>query len=107
MMDKAEYTRQWMKENRQRPSVQEARKRWQQSPKGCYAKQKAAAKHRGIEFTITFEEWWALWEPHWLERGRGRGFKCMGRYGDEGPYSADNVYIADWSENAIGLAEGG
>lgn len=66
------------------------------SPRGRYGAQKAHANARGVAFTLTFEEWWALWEQSgkWHLRGRGVGQYCMARKGDSGGYDPGNVYIA-------------
>lgn len=60
------------------------------------------AKRPGIEFRLSFEEWWAIWElsGRWSERGRGGEKYCMCRFGDVGHYSVGNVFIATNSENA-------
>ena len=70
------------------------------SPKGRYSCQKSKAKERGIEWKFTFEEWWALWEPRWAERGCGKDRLVMARYGDSGPYETTNVRICSLSENS-------
>ena len=56
---------------------------------------KQDAKRRGIDFQLTFEEWYSIWiaSGHWEERGCTRGKYVMSRYGDVGPYSVDNVFI--------------
>lgn len=51
------------------------------------------AAARGIEFEMTFEEWWAIWEPRFADRGRKVGQVVMCRAGDEGPYRTGNVRI--------------
>lgn len=65
----------------------------------AYRGQRRNARVRGIEWAITFPEWWALWEAsgRWSERRQG-GY-CMARVGDRGGYSADNVYICTVSKN--------
>jgi hypothetical protein len=68
-------------------------------PKKRYAQHKASAKVRGIEFTISFDEWWALWAPHWEKRGRGAMDLCMCRKADQGAYEVGNVRIATNKEN--------
>jgi hypothetical protein len=59
----------------------------------------AGAAKRGLLFTLTFEQWWELWEPHWPERGRGALEKCMCRKADRGGYEPGNVRIATNKEN--------
>lgn len=63
--------------------------------------QLCAAERRGIEWKLTFNEWWKIWQDsgHWAERGQGAQKYCMCRYGDVGPYAVGNVYIATNHEN--------
>lgn len=78
----------------------ESRNRWLRTPKGRFYQQKCTAKQRGIEFLLTFEEWWTVWEPHWNERGGQNGDKlCMCRHGDSGAYELNNIFIATNREN--------
>jgi len=60
------------------------------------------AKARNIPFTLTFNEWWDIWQQsgHWEERGHKSGQYCMSRYGDLGPYAVGNVFIQLTSENS-------
>jgi len=53
------------------------------------------ARDRGIEFTLTFEEWWKIWQDsgHWDQRGQGSNEYCMARHNDTGPYAVGNVSI--------------
>lgn len=64
------------------------------------------AKRDGIEFNLTFDEWWNIWQQsgHWEQRGRGSEKYCMCRKGDVGPYSAENVFIATNAENVAAIA---
>lgn len=57
------------------------------------------AKKRGIEFKLSFDDWWGIWESsgHWNERGPNGYQMC--RNGDEGPYEVGNVYIAHNTKN--------
>lgn len=70
------------------------------SPIVRYNCQKSAARNRGIEWDITFAEWWAIWEPHWENRGRYADGLVMARHGDSGPYHPSNVKIITLAENA-------
>lgn len=67
--------------------------------KAAYRAHKCRAAKRGIEFLLTFEQWWELWEPHWDRRGLGALDMCMCRTHDEGPYAVGNVRIATNKEN--------
>lgn len=82
------------------------------SPRQKYNHQKADAKHRGIGFDLTFEEWWDIWQAsgRWYERGNVPGKYVMARNGDVGPYAVGNVRIAlvednraeqKWTEEAL------
>lgn len=70
-------------------------------PNHRYNCQKGKAKARGISWEISFEDWWNIWEAsgHWNERGQVGYQMC--RYGDEGPYHKDNVYIATRTQNSL------
>jgi DNA-binding CsgD family transcriptional regulator len=69
-------------------------------PTRAFALQKRNAATRGIAWELSLWQWWQIWQlsGHWSERGRGRGYQ-MCRNGDQGPYSVDNVYIADGAVN--------
>lgn len=57
---------------------------------------------RGIEFKLSFIEWWRIWQESgkWGLRGRGIGRYCMARFGDKGPYEVGNVVIQLATENS-------
>ena len=67
-----------------------------------YYDHRKSAKRRDIEFLLTFEEWWDIWDNsgYWDQRGRGIGKYCMSRYNDTGSYSIGNVFIQLFSKNA-------
>lgn len=69
------------------------------TPKGRYVGHKKNSRARGVEFLLTFDEWWCIWQPHW--EGRGKGKLVMCRDGDEGAYQVGNVRIDTQSNNAI------
>ena len=54
---------------------------------------------RNIGFELTFDEWWAIWEPHYANRGVESGNAVMCRTGDSGPYAVGNVRIDTHSGN--------
>lgn len=64
--------------------------------------QRSNARVRGIEWRLSLEQWWSVWEASgkFDLRGRRRGQYVMCRYGDRGSYSVDNVFIATCSHNA-------
>lgn len=76
-------------------------KLWWKGPRGRYHKHKFNAKHRGIAFLLTFEEWWDIWQASgkWEQRGQRGDQYAMARFGDEGAYEAGNVRICLVSEN--------
>lgn len=65
-----------------------------------YAQHKSNAHRRGIEFDLSFDEWWEIWAPHWAQRGSHSGGKVMCRTHDKGPYKAGNVRIDTVKGNA-------
>lgn len=59
------------------------------------------ALNRGVPCLFTFEEWTKVWfdSGHIHERGYYKGQYVMARFGDKGPYVADNVRICTVEEN--------
>ena len=76
-------------------------RQWFKSPRGRYHQHKASAGKRGIEFLLTFEEWWDIWQASgkWEQRGRRRDQYVMARLGDVGPYERHNIRICLVGEN--------
>lgn len=70
------------------------------NPGVAFLQQKRNAIKRGIEWHMTFPEWWRVWRESgkWELRGRGTGY-CMAREGDSGPYAPGNVYICTVGQN--------
>lgn len=66
-----------------------------------YACHKGKAKHRGIPFNLTYEQWWNIWEQSgkWEERGSGLNQYVMSRINDQGAYEIGNVIIQLASQN--------
>jgi len=64
---------------------------------------KRRAEKRNIPFTLTFEEWYDIWQKsnHWEQRGRGRDKYVMSRIGDKGGYTLGNVFIQSNLNNVI------
>jgi hypothetical protein len=73
-------------------------------PRLAYRRHKAAAQQRGIEFDLTFYEWWAIWQHRYENRGRCAGQLNMCRFRDEGGYTPGNVRIDSHRAN---MAEAG
>ena len=71
------------------------------SPRRAYSSHKGSAKQRGIMFLLSFDDWWAIWEPHFHKRGCGRGKMCMARKLDRGAYTVGNVDIIPFEENLL------
>lgn len=70
------------------------------NPRDAYAANKASAEKRGIEFDLTFEEWWAIWQPRFAERGLRADDLQLCRVRDEGGYTVGNVRIDTQRANA-------
>jgi len=78
--------------------------RYHATPRGKYARHKAAANYRGIPFLLTFDQWWSIWQrsKRWSKRGCRPGCYVMCRRGDAGGYEVGNVYIALFEHNLKG-----
>jgi len=70
------------------------------NPIRAFRSQRNNARKRGIEWDISFWDWWSLWKASgkWGQRGRGTGY-MMCRFGDVGAYAVGNVYIATGIHN--------
>jgi hypothetical protein len=79
----------------------EKEKEWLKTPKGIFSVQKRKAKQRGIEWQLSFDQWWELWEKSgkWNERGVDGYAMC--RYSDTGSYSVDNIRIDTFKNNSL------
>jgi hypothetical protein len=67
-----------------------------------YRLHKATAALRGIDFLLTFKQWFEIWESsgHMHERGRRKGEYVMARKGDRGAYALGNIKIITQDENS-------
>jgi hypothetical protein len=74
------------------------------TPKGRYSQQKAHAKARSIEFKLSFEEWWGLWDKSgkYPLMGKSCNHYCMTRGEDSGAYELGNVSIQKVRANLRG-----
>ena len=56
-----------------------------------------------IDFDLTFEQWWGIWDRSgkWEQRGCRKGQYVMARYNDTGPYALGNVYITTHEANIL------
>lgn len=88
---------------RQHRQKLEAQRRYARTPRGQYQRHRQNAKDRGIEFLLTFDEWWHIWmqSGFWEIRGNRPGRCNMMRYGDCGPYAVGNVHIGTHRANVI------
>ncbi|WP_143136949.1 hypothetical protein [Burkholderia ubonensis] len=62
-------------------------------PLKAFKQQRYSALQRGIDFDLSFSQWWGLWELHYHLRGIRSGQMVMARNGDSGPYAIGNVAI--------------
>jgi len=69
----------------------------------AFTRQRENARKRGIEWSLTFSEWWGIWDASgkWEQRGRTKEGYVMGRRGDVGPYAVGNVEICTHRENVL------
>jgi len=65
----------------------------------AYASHKHQAKMRGIDFLLSFDEWWEIWKPYWDVKKELN--LCMCRPGDRGAYKASNVHIDTKAANGV------
>lgn len=56
---------------------------------------------REIDFLMSFDEWWDIWQKsgYYSDYGCRKGQYCMSRYNDVGPYHKDNVFIQLTTDN--------
>ena len=66
-----------------------------------FVKQKHGASNRGVEWNLSFPQWWFLWEEHYGSRGVKGHQLVMCRTGDVGAYEIGNVKIATARTNAF------
>jgi hypothetical protein len=70
-----------------------------------YIRQRLNARNRGIEFKLTYVEWYDWWVAELAiagpnaKRGRSRGGLVMCRFGDAGAYALGNIYCGTHSDN--------
>lgn len=66
----------------------------------AFIQQKNQAQFREEGWTITFDEWKALWGDLWHQRGRARGDYCMTRIDRDQPWTTDNTHVITREEHA-------
>lgn len=69
---------------------------------GAYRTQRQTARTRGIPFSLSLAEWWAVWQASgkYHLRGRGLGHYCMSRLNDQGGYEMGNIHIKLCEDNS-------
>ena len=71
-----------------------------------YNAHKAHATKRGIDFLLTYQEWYDWWLKNGIDKEgptqgkRTKDTLCMCRFGDTGPYSLNNIYCGTVSQNS-------
>lgn len=70
------------------------------SPEYKFSQQRHRARHRGIEWCLTFAEWLAWWGGDLVRRGRKANDLVMARPGDSGPYRIDNIVKLTNAQNS-------
>ena len=74
-------------------------KKYRDTFKSSYNRQKNTAKARGVGFNISFDQWLWFWNGHWDKRGRVKEGLVMCRNKDTGPYELGNIYLDTLSNN--------
>ena len=74
-----------------------------QKDKLKYGNAKRHALERGVEWHLSFQEWYDWWQAtgHYHERGPRANQYCMARIGDVGPYALDNIKCITNRENVL------
>lgn len=72
--------------------------------KNRYNGAKSRSNQRGIDFKLSFDQWYDWWLSNGVDKNKKQPPKtkdtlCMCRYGDIGPYELSNIYCATVSEN--------
>jgi hypothetical protein len=70
-----------------------------------YREQQARAHARGIEWRLTFHEWFTWWGDDLDRRGVGHDELQMQRFGDSGPYALWNIRKGYPRDNAATAAK--
>jgi hypothetical protein len=101
MVDQIKAGRRLTEEERRARRARYERAR-QSQPIRRFKSRKYHAIERGVPFTLTFLQWWRLWDRsgHWHERGNCRGQYVMARHRDRGPYAVGNVRIIRCEQNS-------
>jgi len=68
-----------------------------------YNWKRADARKRRVDFDLTIEECWNLWQANWDDNtSQTTGYRkwALCRHGDKGPYSVSNCSVQTHSENS-------
>ena len=78
-----------------------ANREWIQANKlkAAFIRQRSKAKHRGIGFHFTFDQWVEWWGEDIDRRGCKADSLVMARYDDAGDYEPDNVKKITFGDN--------
>jgi hypothetical protein len=66
-----------------------------------FKKQRRGCGYRGIEFELTFDEWFDIWQKSGHLKDRGVPGYCMVRHGGKGAFKVGNVSIIPTSKAAL------
>lgn len=66
-----------------------------------YQDKRASSRQRKIEWLLTCEECWSLWQPYWQQRTVRQGYSgwTLSRYDDQGAYEITNCRIIPHGDN--------
>ena len=65
-----------------------------------WATSRAQAHFRSEVWELTFEEYLAIWRPHWSRRGRESDSLCLTRIDFSEPWCTDNVALITRADHA-------
>jgi hypothetical protein len=66
-------------------------------PRKAYNSARSKATQRGIEWRLTYPEWWQIWRDHWNRKPKEH--MALGRYADHGAYERGNCRVITTAEN--------
>jgi hypothetical protein len=66
-----------------------------------FCQNRSSARARKIEWKLTFDQWWDLWEENFHKRGLGAGKMNLCRSGDVGAYVIGNVRVDTCEANQL------
>jgi hypothetical protein len=68
---------------------------YEASPRGQFSRQKANAVARGVNWELSFDDWWKVWEDSgkYPERGRLTGQYALVRKNPDASFNLNNIHI--------------